>query len=81
MPNFPSVKFIKKTFGTPKTPDLPPRESAPPTPTGEMGDAAAEEVKARNRRRQGRAKSRVTQSSLNTSDVNILRPSLKDKLG
>ncbi len=58
---------------------IPASPSAPPTPTGELGDAAAEEVKARKRRRQGRAKSRVTQ--FNTSDVNILRPSLKDELG
>lgn len=69
-------------FSKPKKVKIPPAPSAPPTPTGELGDRAAEEVKARKRRAKGRAASRVAQSSsFNTSDVNILRPSLKDELG
>lgn len=66
-------------LGKPDKPKIPPTRAAPPTPTGVEGAAAAEEVKARARRRKGRAASRINlPGAFDNTDVNILRPTLKE---
>lgn len=73
-------------FSKPKSVKIPPAEKKepilPPTPAGPEVFKAGEDVKERQRRARGRRASRVTTPGmLAISDVNILRPELKDKLG
>lgn len=69
-------------FRNPHKVKIPPPPAAPPTPTSEEGDIAAGDVKARRRRAKGRRASlATTPGALAVSDVNILRPELKEKLG
>ncbi len=69
-------------FSKPKKVKIPPKAPPPPQPTGDTGDIAAQDAAARARRAKGRRASRLTTpGTLAISDVNILRPGLKDKLG
>ncbi len=67
---------------SPKIPAVEKQETVlPPSPGPEVAKAA-EDVKERQRRARGRRASRLTTpGTLAISDVNILRPELKDTLG
>ncbi|HEG43081.1 MAG TPA: hypothetical protein ENH94_03430 [Phycisphaerales bacterium] len=67
----------------PKIPAIEKQETVlPPTASGPEVVKAREDVKARARKSKGRRASRVTTpGTLAISDVNIIRPELKDKLG
>lgn len=71
-------------FSKPKSVKIPPiiPISPPPSPTGIEAAKAKEDVKLRQAKAKGRRASRLTTpGTLAISDVNILRPGLKDTLG
>ncbi len=66
----------------PKLPVVEETKLLPPTGAGPEVVKAREDVKARQRKAKGRRASRLTlPGTLALSDVNILRPGLKDKFG
>ena len=69
--------------GKPKIPAVAKTEPVlPPTAAGPEVSKAQQDVKERQRRARGRRASRITTPGmLAISDVNILRPELKDTLG
>lgn len=73
-------------FSKPKSVKIPPVEKTesvlPPTAAGPEVVKAQEDVKEQQRKAKGRRASRLTTpGTLAISDVNILRPELKDTLG